>query len=174
MRDIDRDTRAARLYDEHADRVYRFCYRLSGNRTEAEDLAAETFFGALDAGFRGDSDELTFLYRVALNKWRMHCRRQSVRRRFASFVGAATRPQPELRAALDEAIDGLPVHLRVAFILVKVEEFTHAEAAKLLGCPVGTVQSRVFKACEILRSTLSDAPQEQPPVALKPVEENCK
>jgi RNA polymerase sigma-70 factor (ECF subfamily) len=174
LRDIDRDEKAARLYDEHADRVYRFCYRLSGNRTEAEDLAAETFFAALDAQFRGEADELTFLYRIALNKWRMHCRRQSVRRRFESLIGRHAGSAPELRVALDEAIDGLPRNLRIAFILVKVEGFTNAEAAALLECPMGTVQSRVFKACEALRLSLSDAPQEQNPAALMPAEESCK
>ncbi len=108
MDDIHGQDRVGRLYDAYADRVYRFCYRLSGNWTEAEDLAAETFFAALDAPFRGEAEELTFLYRIALNKWRMHCRRQSVRRRFESLIGVGRRQEPGLRVVLDEAIEGLP------------------------------------------------------------------
>lgn len=174
MRDNDPDGMAARLYDEHADRVYRFCFRLSGDRTEAEDLAADTFFSALESRFRGEAGELTFLYRIALNKWRMHCRRQSIRRRLGSLIVSSQVREPELRLTLDEAIDRLPVKLRESFILVKVEGFTHLEAAAMLGSPAGTVQSRVFKACESLRETLAEAPDGQGPAALKPAEENGK
>lgn len=174
MKDNDGKGTAARLYDDHADRVYRFCYRLSGNATVAEDLAAETFFSVLDARFRGEAEEMTFLYKVALNKWRMHCRRQFIRRRLESLGHQRPGPEPDLRVTLDAAIDGLPGNLRVAFILVKVEGFTSKEAAELLECPTGTVQSRVFKACERLRAALSEAPLQQSPAVFTPAEENGK
>lgn len=150
---VDKD-RVEAIFREHRDIVFRFAYRLSNDLSLSEDLAADAFSTLLDGKFRGEASVQTYLYRVVLNKWKMHLRSQRLRRIFAETAPGSS--DPTLTLELDRAIDGLPANLKSAFILVKVEGFTNAEAGEILNCPTGTVQTRVFRACERLRITLSD------------------
>lgn len=70
-------------------------------------------------------------------------------------------PEPALfaaisRDAIDAAFAGLPLEYREAVWLVDVEELTLAEAAEVLGCPVGTAKSRVSRGRALLRAALKD------------------
>ncbi len=70
-------------------------------------------------------------------------------------------PEPILfaavsREAIDTALAALPVEFREAVWLSDVEELTLAEAAEVLGCPVGTVKSRVSRGRALLRASLRD------------------
>jgi RNA polymerase sigma-70 factor (ECF subfamily) len=64
---------------------------------------------------------------------------------------------------LAEAVGGLSDKLREAFLLVKAEGFTHAEAATVLRVPVGTVYFRVHSAVHQLRAVLSPGKTEESP-----------
>jgi RNA polymerase sigma-70 factor (ECF subfamily) len=59
------------------------------------------------------------------------------------------------RALLDEIIDGMPLELRVVFILSEIEQMTAASIAELEGIPPGTVASRLRRAREVFRGRLS-------------------
>lgn len=70
-------------------------------------------------------------------------------------------PEPTLfaavsREAIDAALAALPVEFREAVWLADVEEMTLAEAAEVLGCPIGTVKSRVSRGRALLRASLRD------------------
>lgn len=147
------------LYADHGKPLYRFCLRLMGERAEAEDLAQDVFVAALVGKdkFRKDSSVRTWLFRIAVFKARD---RQRQRKR-------ETHTQEEIpcqdvyaseRMAIEHGIEQLPAKLRNAFILVKAEQFTTAEAAEILGVPEGTVKYHVFEAIQRLRSALSPAP----------------
>jgi len=156
MNDDARRAQFDNLYAEHAGRVYRFALRLTGNREEAEDLAAEALaeaYRTLDR-YRGDSGYSSWLCAIVLNKWRMQRRKRGV-------------PLDPIRAAKDvvstfqfedltlaQAIYSLPNQLREAFLLVKSEGFTHAEAAKIAKVPVGTMYFRVHASIRKLRAEL--------------------
>jgi RNA polymerase sigma factor (sigma-70 family) len=61
----------------------------------------------------------------------------------------------DLERAIDAEIDALPEPFRLAFVLCEIEERSAADAARALGCPVGTVESRLTRARERLRSRLA-------------------
>ena len=163
----------SRVYERFGDRVFRFCYRLSGDRTEAEDLAAETFLAAIQATdrFEGRCSPLTWLLRIALNRWRSALRKRRGGPAIEEIDPETEAGEDPIRArleaaTLEEAIDRLPEALRTVFILVKVEGLTYREAADALGVPQGTLQSRVNTAVCRLRADLGES--EEPARAVKP------
>ncbi|HYX93145.1 MAG TPA: sigma factor-like helix-turn-helix DNA-binding protein, partial [Myxococcaceae bacterium] len=54
------------------------------------------------------------------------------------------------------AIDALPIDFRLVVILADLQEFSYKEIAEILGCPVGTVMSRLFRGRKLLQKTLRD------------------
>lgn len=147
------------LYDELADRLYRFCLRLSGNKEDAEDLMAEVFLAAYTARerFEGRSTVSTWLYRIAVHQWnRMRrSRRQTVR--WDDTPEVAVQATGIGSIALEQALRELPEPWANAFVLVKCEQLCYREAAEVLGIPQGTVQFHVHEASKKLRKALSEA-----------------
>ena len=154
------------LYAEHGPRIYRFCLRLCGNVSDAEDLTQDVFLAAFQgrARFEGRSSVQTWLYKIALN-----CRRCSVRPPrpvMAAVPENAAQAGPGLEQSVTEndalscALSALPPDLREAFLLVKAEGLTYREAAQVIAIPQGTVQWRVHEASRRLRVLLTeeDAP----------------
>lgn len=72
-----------------------------------------------------------------------------------------------VRMDLQQALAALPVPMREVLLLVAVEEYSYAEAAHLLGVPVGTVMSRLHRAREQLRVLMTGPAPERPPAALQ-------
>lgn len=156
MQDDQRRIAFDLLYAENAQPVHRFALRLCGNPDDAEDLAAEALTQAyrrLD-GFKGASSVRTWLFAIVLNQWHMRRRKRVI-------------PQDQLEAArhvagtfdfadldLADAICRLSEPLREAFLLVKGEGLTHAEAASAVRVPIGTMYFRVHAAVKQLRRQL--------------------
>jgi RNA polymerase sigma-70 factor (ECF subfamily) len=151
------------LYEAYGGRVYRFCRRLCGNPSDAEDLAADVFLAAFEGWerFEGRSSVATWLFRIAVFRWRA----LSARRRpevvpldAAEFPGGDPAPGQIEALEIERAIAALPEPLREALLLVKVEGFKYREAAGILGVPQGTLQSRVHDAVVRLRRELGEEP----------------
>ncbi len=156
----DRDAFAA-LLARHYDRLHGLCWRLTGDRSEAEDLTQD-ICASLPAklqGWRAEARFTTWLYRVAVNA--AHDRR----RRRASHARAATgwgsweiNRQAELAegAALQDwlstAMAGLPEDLRDTLALTLGEGLTQSETATILNIPEGTVAWRMSEARKRLRA----------------------
>jgi RNA polymerase sigma-70 factor, ECF subfamily len=152
-----------RLYDEYGDRVYRFCFRLCGQAADAEDLTQEVFIAAYQGldRFAGRSSLATWLYRIALYRWRgLQGAAPPTVPLELEPEGTAAVPDPAPsrieRLSLESAIARLPESLRDAFLLVKSEGLKYREAARVLGVPQGTVQSRVHDAIVRLRVLLAE------------------
>jgi RNA polymerase sigma-70 factor (ECF subfamily) len=145
------------LYAEHAAPLYRFALRLCGNREDAEDLAAEALAQAFRNGteFKGGSSPRTWLCAIVVNQWKMRMRKGQVRKAGLERANEVAETYRFENLEIAEAIQRLSNPLREAFLLVKGEGFTHAEAAKVLRVPVGTVYSRVHDAVISLRRDLS-------------------
>ncbi len=151
---------------EHADRVYRLAYRLTGNAHDAEDLTQETFirvFRSL-ASYKPGTFE-GWLHRITTNLFLDMARRRSRLRmeglpedtdRLAGDdpspeqVYVETHLDPDLQAALDE----LPPEFRAAVVLCDVEGLSYEEIGATLGVKLGTVRSRIHRGRQALRASL--------------------
>lgn len=160
------DTEAfAALVTRFRPEVLRTAQAVLGDPASAEDVAQEAILrlhSAL-AGFRGDSELGTWLYRITLNLCRDQMRR--TRRRATEVDAREAGDAPGLRVesiadsavdaertrmAVREAIARLPSELREVIELRYLEDLPYAEIARRTGTPQGTVASRVFRALERL------------------------
>jgi len=149
-----------RVYAQHYARVYRFACRLCSDVTVAEDLTMDTFNAALQAWatFEHRSSIDTWLYRIAVYKWRAMRERDRIRtRQLVDEPLAAVVTDVATDIVIQDAIAALPDDLRLAFQLVRLEGLKYREAADVLECPIGTIQSRVHDASQILRRRLGPA-----------------
>lgn len=142
---------------------------------EVNDVVQESFIKAYRAlpGFRGESAFYTWLFRIAVNTAKNYLvarsRRppsQGVDAEDAEFLAAdymqdidtpeGLHFKDELEALVSKTIDGLPEDLRSAVTLREIDGKSYEEIAEIMGCPVGTVRSRIFRAREVLDSRIKD------------------
>jgi RNA polymerase sigma factor (sigma-70 family) len=161
------------LFDRHADRIYTFCIRRTGDREAAEDLTSATFLHAWrrrdDVRFFGES-ALPWLYGVAANLTRRHLRgSRRHRANLALLVRGGDEPDPadDVARRLDDslrlhevvrAIHSLPQPDQEVIALCVWEELSYEQAAVALGVPVGTVRSRLSRARARLRALFVELP----------------
>lgn len=161
----------------HLEAVHRFALRLcAGAADEAEDLAQETFLRAYRAWdtFRRGTNARAWLFTICRNAF---LRERERRGRVPEVVADA---EPELEALAIHAgvtatlfadperaffdsfvdadvlrqVDRLPGPFREAVALVDLEGFNYAEACEMLGLPVGTLKSRLFRGRRLLHEAL--------------------
>lgn len=155
-------------------RIERLIGRMVRDAELVEDIAQETFIRAYRAlhQFRGDAQFYTWLYRIAVNtakKALVDLRRDPlVFESAAKSVGdddETYRPERELTTtetpeallasreiaeAVNAAMEALPDDLRQAVTLREIEGLSYDEISEVMGCPIGTVRSRIFRAREAI------------------------
>ena len=148
---------------------------------ECQDVAQEAFLRAYRAlgNFRGDSQFYTWLYKIAVNTAKNHLvalgRRPPTEDidaqdavQFESGMRLRDSGTPENEAMRQEiertvarTVEALPEELRVAITLREVDGLSYEEISETMGCPIGTVRSRIFRAREAidqqLRPLMTDA-----------------
>ena len=142
------------LVRQHADRVYRLAYRLSGNQHDAEDLTQETFIRVFRSvqNYQPGTFE-GWLHRITTNLFLDMVRRRGRIRMEALPEDydrvPADEPNPEqiyhdsrLNADLQAALDSLPPEFRAAVVLCDIEGLSYEEIGATLGVKLGTVRSR--------------------------------
>src|SRR5262245_13351778 len=148
----------------HGGMVLRTCRRLLRDAHEAEDAFQATFLALArraDSVGRGSVGGWLYqvAYRVALRararRARWEAREQPADRRAGPPDPLAEAGRREDRRVLDDEVNRLPEKYRVAFVLCCLEGHSSAEAARALGCPVGTVESRLARARRRLRAGLT-------------------
>lgn len=137
---------------------------------EAMDIAQEAFIKAYRAlpGFRGDSAFYTWLYRIAINTAKNHLVSRGRRPPDvdvdvddAQYLGAESQLRDldtpenslyrdELEKVVRDTLERLPEDLRVALTLREFDGMSYEDIANVMGCPVGTVRSRIFRAREAI------------------------
>ena len=161
------------LVRRYQDRVYNVAYRFLGNHEDAQDVAQEVFIRAYKGirGFKGASKVYTWLYSIAgkLARNKIRDSKRKGRDRGASLealeaeIGAIgdddRRPdraarEHEMEALLQECLDELPDHYRMTFVLRTFDDLSYDEIADVMGCPPGTVKSRLNQARGLLRERL--------------------
>lgn len=156
-------------------RIMRLLARMINDPAEVEDVAQETFIKAYRAlpQFRGDSHFYTWLYRIAINSarnWQAAKQRRPMQlneyenEEGETFSPADTltdinTPESELISrqvadTIKTAIEALPEELRNAILLREIEGLSYEEIAETMGCPIGTVRSRIFRAREAITEQL--------------------
>ena len=158
--------RHVRLWDEHAQRIYRYCFRRTADRELAEDLTSVVFLEAWrrrDKAQLGADTELPWLYGVAANVVRTQWRKQ---RRYRAALARLPCPRDEADLAQD-AVDQLADQERMRLLVARLrvlpqieqdvltlcawEDLTPKEAAVALGIPEATVRTRLHRARKRLR-----------------------
>lgn len=158
----------------HAQALYRTAYHLTGNPSDAEDLAQETYLRAFRAfsGFRG-GDVRAWLFAIMRHAFLDDCRQRgrmptmtSADDELLTFTanGAGlSAPSAETEAlrrlpseAIERAFASLPPDWRMLVVLADVEELPYREIADVLGIPMGTVMSRLHRARKRLQQRLLD------------------
>ena len=132
----------------------RFCYSLTGNAADADDLLQATVEKLLQKGMPEDAHTAKWSYRVCKNVWIDELRSREVRQRYPSIADEEEQsPTTESIAAgereldaISAALEQLPDEQRLALSLVAVEGKSYAEAAEILDVPIGTIMSRIARA----------------------------
>lgn len=158
--------------------LFRVAYRLTGSYEDARDLLQDGLVEAYQAfdRYRPDGRFERWVIRIMTNTYIDGRRRKSARPQTVSLGdmlpfelddsaeidlpdGGVLPEQAllawEFRAMLDKALLRIPDEYRIAMILCDMEELSYAEAAKVMGCPEGTVRSRLFRARQAIRRLLA-------------------
>ncbi|MFD8479210.1 RNA polymerase sigma factor SigM [Kitasatospora sp. NPDC059673] len=147
------------LVHRNRDRLWAVAVRTLGDREEAADALQDALVSAFRAaaGFQGRSAVTTWLHRIVVNACLDRARRGAVRRAesldqhpggppeaaLGTSEGAESHAvRAETRREVADALAGLPADQRAALVLVDMQGYPVAEAAAVLGVPVGTVKSR--------------------------------
>jgi RNA polymerase sigma factor (sigma-70 family) len=154
----------AELMQRHGPMVFGVCRRVLSDANDAEDAFQATFLVLVKkAGSLGAPDSVGnwlygVAYRTALKARGAAAMRHHRERELIDMPGRATSDDVlwrDLRPVLDEEIQRLPARYRAPFVLCHLEGKTNEEAASCLGCPKGTILSRLARARERLRARLT-------------------
>ena len=148
-------------------RIAALVSRYVSDAGEVEDVTQEAFIKAYRAlgKFRGDSAFYTWLYRIAANAAKNHLvakgRRPGADATIEDAEGfdeggmlsESASPEAlamggELAEVVESALNALPDELKAALMLREFDGLSYDDIADVLGCPVGTVRSRIFRARE--------------------------
>ena len=167
-----------RLIGAHLDGLYITARRLTRNPASAEDLVQETMLKAWRSfhTFQPGTNARAWLYRILMNTHFDAHRKQSREPQLVAADDAGARylygrirdgaaldesgdPEREVLdrivdAQVREGLEALPLPFLAAILLVDVQGFAYREAAEVLGIPVGTVMSRLYRGRHALRRRL--------------------
>ncbi len=154
---------AARLVEDHLDAVYRYAYRLSGNRDQAEELTQQAFLQACAriGQLRRAGRARAWLLAIVRNcYWRQLRQRQREPQLVPEELCDQWCQAPSEEAdwdaeQLQQALDRLPAVYRVVLLMHYFEQASYQQIARRLDIPVGTVMSRLSRAKARLRRLLS-------------------
>ena len=153
--------------------VARYARLLTHNQADADDLAQETYLRAYQSWttFRAGSDCRKWLFTICRNLYLSDRRRANrvvgmddpdaevgrVSELYWSAVEAGIGDlfdRIDVGPALDRGLHAMPSEYREVLVLVDIESYTYADAAKALGVPIGTIRSRLFRARRLLQEVM--------------------
>jgi len=161
------------LVQRHQRAVYGIVSRMISDRDDVDDIVQDIFVQAFKSipGFKGDAAFGTWVYRIAVNTTIKHMRKAKIRRAasiddpetpLADSLVSANGDGPEDAAekmerdrAVRRAVESLPEKHRAVVALHYFQNFSCDEIAKITGCSVGTVWSRLHYACKKLKGQLA-------------------
>lgn len=172
------------LYRKRQSGIFRFALHMSGSEAVAEDVTQEVFLAVIrECGYDPRRGSLSgYLYGIARKLVLRHLERGRTDPLLESDLDQAELPEVaaihdplaemthrEGIEALRRAVTALPRRYREVVVLCDLEEVDYAEAAEVLGCPIGTVRSRLHRARGLLLEKLNQEKQKRTGVSmLKP------
>jgi RNA polymerase sigma-70 factor (ECF subfamily) len=160
----------------HMDAMYGVACRLTRNPTEAEDLVQDALVKAMRARdqFHAGTNLKAWMFRILTNTFINKYRRGGLERSVLDgpeadplvdgWVSTSTMRQlrdpeqmalrPIVEGEVGRALDALPTEFKLAVVLCDVEEFSYEEIADIMGCPIGTVMSRLHRGRKLLQKSL--------------------
>lgn len=169
------------LFIKYRKKLERMISRMVRDDGAMQDIVQESFLKAWRAlaGFRGESQFYTWLYRIAINTAKKHLvatRKNPVisesslssgdddegnpmTEALMNGAGEADTPEAayaaqEIAAAVNEALEALPEELRRALVLREMEGLSYEDISETMDCPIGTVRSRIFRAREAISARI--------------------
>lgn len=151
------------LVGKHKDKVRNLVYLTLGDAEFVDDISQDVFISVYHKlkDFRFESKFTTWLYRITVNKCRDYLRKKQVRSIFLPIEDTDTRYSSgsfsediDIPTLVRKAIEKLPEKLKVPLVLRDIEGYSYKEIAEQLGCEVGTIKSRIFRARESLKFIL--------------------
>src|SRR5262245_48537654 len=168
------------LYRRHQSPVFRFALQMSGDPNIADDVTQEVFLALMRESFQFDPKRgslASYLYGVARNQVRRHLDRGRLQVPLDEDSDDDAFPLESMVAigdplgdltvrenlsALRQAILTLPLHYREVVALCDLEELSYEEAARSIGCAVGTIRSRLHRAHALLVQKLREGKETIP------------
>jgi len=161
---------------EYLDALYNFAMWLMGREEDAKDLVQETYLKAFRFAhqFQEGTNLKAWLFRILRNTFiNLYWKRS--KEVIGDIEVAEAEPSsipslpagpfqeelegrlfgPLIQSDIEKALNRLPEAFRIPIILSDLEGFSQAEIAEILGCPIGTVKSRLYRGRRILRDMLS-------------------
>ncbi len=144
------------FFEEERERLFKALYFVTGNRHDAEELTQDAFLKLWERWDEIDqiNDPTAYLFRVALNAFRLRRRRASMAVR--KLIPAAEAPdafvEAEMRADVRRLLLGLTPRQRAALMLVDLLEYPSEQAARIMRVRASTVRSLATQGRQALRA----------------------
>jgi RNA polymerase sigma-70 factor, ECF subfamily len=160
----------------HMDALFANALRLTHARADAEDLVQETvlrafrFYDRFERGSNVKAWLLRIQYNTFVNRYRRTTKEREIKDRMVhepsgedvvsrDALRALTDPtgsalRPLISREIERALAALPEDQRTVVVLADIEELSYKEIAAVIGCPIGTVMSRLHRARRVLRKHL--------------------
>jgi len=152
------------LVIKHKERVRNLVAYTINNQHQADDLTQEVFIKVYKnlSKFRHEAKFTSWMYTITLNVCRDEMRKKGLKRFFnytpienTSGLGSFDPyERMDIKQMVQQAISQLPEKLRLPLYLKDIEGFTYEDISQMVGCEMGTVKSRLFRAREALREIL--------------------
>jgi RNA polymerase sigma-70 factor, ECF subfamily len=167
----------------HLDAMYRTALRLTRNSSDADDLVQDSvvkawrFYDSYETGTNVRAWLLKILTNLFFSKHRRGALEESVAALGASdpvsdgwMSAASVAPnrdperlfeRPLIESAVSRALDEIPEDFRSVLVLVDIEGMAYREVAEAMGCPIGTVMSRLHRARKAVAQKLGIVPEQE-------------
>jgi RNA polymerase sigma-70 factor, ECF subfamily len=169
------------LFIKYRKKLERMISRMVRDEGAMQDVVQESFIKAWRAmaGFRGESQFYTWLYRIAINTAKKHLvatkrnpvinesslhangddEEGGIPEALLQSSGEGDTPEAayaakEIAVAVNEALEALPEELRRALVLREMEGLSYEDISEAMDCPIGTVRSRIFRARDAISARI--------------------
>lgn len=163
---------------EHIDSLFNFGMRMTGNREAAEDLVQETYLKVhrFSHTFKDGSNLKAWLFKILRNTFINTFRKKikepksvhydeiedfylfnkiKTAKKEGDYVSGESSDVYEfLEDEVKNAVNGLPLAFREVVLYSDIEDLSYGEISEIVGCPIGTVKSRLFRARKLLQKSL--------------------